>query len=289
MHADSTRVVFPSSGVAEVPLIFEPKVLRFQAAGPGGDPMMVLLDTGTDPSAIDLGLARRLGLPLGEFAMGYGAATNAIPFTETMLPWLRIGPLTLRNLSVLALDLQAVPFQVDVVLGYNVLWQVVVHIDYERRVIRLSHPDLGLPVSLPPDRLLPLAFFEHFPALTDVTLGQELHLPLVTIDTGSNGGLSLGPDLAQRLGLHRASEGVTVAEGAGFGGCCEVLRGEIDSLLLGPFTLHRVEIDTPGEGTGDLSRHGRANMGNSLLSRFASVTLDYGRRVCGLGPRAGTT
>jgi hypothetical protein len=281
-------MVFPSSGVAEVPLIFEPKVLRFQASGPGGDPMMVMLDTGTDPSAIDLGLARRLGLPLGEFALGYGAATNAIPFTETTLPWLRVGNLTLRNLSVLALDLQAVPFQVDVVLGYNVLWQVVVHIDYVRQAVRLSHPDLGVPAWLPPEGLLPLTFFEHFPALANVALGKELGLPIVTIDTGSNGGLSLGPDLAQRLGLHRASEGVTVAEGAGFGGRCEVLRGEVESLRLGPFTLHHVEIDTPGEGSGDLSRHGRANMGNALLSRFASVTLDYGRRVCGLVMETGT-
>jgi hypothetical protein len=43
-------------------------------------------------------------------------------------------------------------------------------------------------------------------------------------------------------------------------------------------------MDTPGEGEGELSQPGRANIGNMLLARFASVTLDYGRRLCQLEP-----
>jgi hypothetical protein len=284
MYDDPTQVVFSSSGETEVPLVFTPQVVRCMATAPCGRPITVLLDTGTDPSAIDLHLAQQMNLNLGTFARGLGAASNDILFTETILPWLRIGDMTMRNLFVLALDLRSLPFQVDVVLGYNVLWQFVMRIDYARRKLRLSHPDLGMPLPSPDGACLPLTFFEHFPALTDVVVHDETRLPVVTIDTGSNGGLTVGPDLALNLGLHHGSEQVRVAEGTGFGGSREILRGLASSMLLGPFTLEYIELDTPGGGAGDLGRPGRANIGNALLGRFASVTLDYGRKGCLLEP-----
>jgi hypothetical protein len=282
MYDDPTQFFFPSSGNTEVPLIFDPKVVRCLAAGSGGKPIVVLLDTGTDPSAIDLRLAKRLGLQLGEFAMGSGAASDAVPFAETILPWLSIGSLTLRHLQVLALNLQDVPFHVDIVLGYNVLCQVVLKIDYIQNKVKISHPDLGIPEPSPSGALLPLTFFEHFPALSNLIVGDGMCLPLVTIDTGSNGGLTLGPDLAKKLGLQPDSKGVTLAQGAGFGSTRNILRGYAESIIVGPFIFSNVHLDTPGEGAGDLSRPGRANMGNNLLSRFASVTFDYGRRLCRL-------
>lgn len=284
MLDDRTSLHFSANGTTEVPLIFEPQVLRCIAAGPGGRPLTVLLDTGTDPSAIDLGLARRLGLRLGDFALGQDATSDSVPFTETVLPWLRLGDLTLRDLFVMAVDLSGSPFKVDLVLGYNVLPWLVLRVDYARRRLRLSHPDLGAPAPAEGGALLPLTFFEHFPALADVTLDGRVHLPLATIDTGSNGGLTLGPDLAARLGLRRGARQVTLARGAGFAGDCEVLRGQAASLQLGPFALPDVQLDTPGGGAGDLRRQGRANIGNGLLSRFASVTIDYGRRLCALEP-----
>lgn len=284
MYSDPTQFYFPSSGYTEVPLIFEPHILRCLATGSGGKPLTVLLDTGTDPSAIDLHLARRLGLDMGDFARGHGAASDDIPFTQTCLPWLRIGDLTLRDVLVLALDFRTMPFEVDMVLGYNILSQIVLDVDYARSVLKLSHPDLGSPQSSSSGAVLPLTFFEHFPALTNLVVEQDVCLPLVTIDTGSNSGLTLGPDLAALLGLYPGSDHVSLAQGSGFGGTREVLRGYARSVMLGPFTFYNIQIDTPGVGAGDLSRPGRANMGNNLLARFARVTLDYGRSLCGLEP-----
>ncbi len=288
MYDDPTQVSFPLHGKVEIPMLFEPQVLRCHATGAGGRPITILLDTGTDPSAIDLQLARRLGLPLGEFALGRGAATDSIPYTETTLPWLQIGDLTLRDLFVLALDLKGFPFQVDLVLGYNVLCQVVLTIDYVRRQIGISHPDLGIPEPSPSGAVLPLHFFEHYPALSNVVIGDTIKLPLVTLDTGSNGGLTLGPDLAQQLGLCDDTAGVVRAKGTGFGGCHEILRGAAKSLLLGPYTFHNIDLDTPGKGKGELTQYGRANMGNRVLARFANITLDYGRKLCRLEPRQST-
>ena len=293
MLDDRTRLLFPASGAATLPLVFAPRVLRCRAAGPGGRPLRVLLDTGTDPSAIDLGLARRLGLRLGDFALGSDAASDQVPFTETVLPWLRLGELELRDLYTLALDLSGAPFKVDLVLGYNVLSALTLLIDYAHGRLWVSHPDLEPPAPAPGGVVLPLRFFEHFPALDGATLlcsgvsqpGMRVVLPLVTIDTGSNGALTLSPDLAARAGLCEGAASVATAEGRGFVERVPVLRGALASLQLGPFELDAVELDAPARHSGELGRAGRANLGNGLLARFGRVILDYQRARCTLEPR----
>ncbi len=295
MLDDRTRLDFPPSGAAELPLLFTPRVLRCTAAGPGGHPLTVLIDTGTDPSAIDLGLARRLGLRLGDFALGSDATSDGVPFTETVLPWLRLGDLHLRELYLLAVDLGHAPFKLDLVLGYNVLSQLTLTIDYAGRRLRLCHPDLDPPAPGPGGAVLPLRFFEHFPALEGASLltatgrgaTAALHpclaLPLLTIDTGSNGALTLSADLAARAGLCRTAD-QPPARGHGFASGSSVLRGVAPGLRLGAFELREVGLDAPEGRGGDLGRAGRANLGNGVLARFDRVTLDYRRALCVLEP-----
>ncbi|MBO9316783.1 MAG: retropepsin-like domain-containing protein [Chloroflexus sp.] len=281
MLDDQTQLHFPASGMTEIPLIWEPQVIRCRAAGPGGRPLLVLLDTGTDPSAIDLALARRLDLRLGDFALGSDATSDAVPFTETVLPWLRLGELTLRNLYLMAVDLQLAPFPVDLVLGYNVLHQLNLTIDYARQTIRLCHPDLAPSPPTANGAALPLHFFEHFPALTAQIISPDTGTALdvlLTIDTGSNSALTLSPDLATRLHLNERP--VQAATGHGFSATTPVLCGTTVEIQVGPFRLSDVEVDVPVTNHGDLGRQGRANIGNRLLSRFRRVTLDYRREIC---------
>lgn len=278
MLDDQTQLEFPASGLTDVPLVWQPQVVRCGAAGPGGRPLMVLIDTGTDPSAIDLTLARRLDLRIGDFALGSDAASDAVPFTETVLPWLRIGELTLRNLYLMAVDLSHAPFPVDIVLGYNVLHQLNLTINYATQTLRLCHPDLTPPPPGPNGATLPLRFFEHFPAITArVTAPQPAGL-LLTIDTGSNSALTLSPDLAAAVGLN--ARATPAATGHGFAAAAPVALGMAVDLQLGPFHLRDVAVDVPTTSHGDLGRRGRANAGNRLLSRFRRVTLDYRREVC---------
>lgn len=286
MLDDRTRLLFPPAGFTEVPLRFEPQVLRCTAAGPGGHPLTVLIDTGTDPSAIDLGLARRLGLRLGDFALGSDAASDAVPFTETVLPWLKLGDLSLRDLYLLAVDLSGAPFKVDLVLGYNVLSNLALTVDYRARSLRLSHPDLEPLPPGPGGVSLPLRFYEHFPAIEGASLDDGLDLPPVTIDTGSNSALTLSPDLAERVGLRAGASGVAAGVGQGFTAGCAVLQGALADLRLGPFRLRDVELDAPSGPGGDFGRRGRANIGNRLLARFGRLTLDYRRGLCVLEPPA---
>jgi hypothetical protein len=215
-------------------------------------------------------------LRLGGFALGQGAASDQVPYTETVLPWLRLGDLTLRDLFAIALDLRSLPFAVDLVLGYNVLRHLVLHIDYSAGSLLLRHPDLG-PLAVG-TRTLPLVFHEHFPAFTEVQVDQGIMLPLATIDTGSNSGLTVAPDLAQRLGLLEGAAGVAYGQGSGYGGGSPVVRRQGARLQIGHCTLEDVSIDAPAPGAaGDLGRPGRANLGNGALARFRQLSLDYGR------------
>jgi hypothetical protein len=274
---DQTKLVFPLQGITTLHLGEPEELICCMAAGPGGYPLRVLLDTGTDPSAVDAGLARRLALRTGGSGVGQGAASDAVPFTEAVLPWLRLGDLLIRDLFAPALDLSGLPFQVDVVLGYNVLRQVALRVDYRRRLLELAHPDVGAPSS-PHAIALPLVFFEHFPALRDLEV-EGRRIPLATIDTGSNGALTVGPDLALELGLLPDAADITTARGMGFGGDSEVIWRRCRQLRLGPFDLGEVELDTRLGAGGDFGRAGRANIGNRLLARFAAIALDYERRI----------
>ena len=277
MLDDQTTLEFPRGGLAELPFVCDPAPLCCLASGPGGRPLHVLLDTGTDPSAMDLRLARRLSLELGGSGLGQGAASDTVPFTEAVLPWLRLGDLTVRNLFAPALDLSGLPFPVDLVLGYNVLRQVALRLDYRRRRLTLAHFDVTPAPLSPRGAVLPLSFFEHFPALRDIEV-DGLRIPLATLDTGSNSALTVGPDLAEALGL------APRAGGDGFGGTATVARRRCHQVQIGPFSLADLELDTMLGQSGDLARAGRANIGNRLLSAFASVGIDYERRTLTLDP-----
>src|SRR5262245_24159318 len=165
MVEDRTTLLFPSQGSTSLPLCDSDGLVCCVAAGPGGHALRVLLDTGTDPSAIDSGLARRLAIHTGGQGIGSGAVSDEVPFTEAVLPWLRLGDLTIRDLYAPALELRTLPFDVDIVLGYNVLRQLALRIDYRRAMLTLAHPDLGAPQPEEHATVLPLVFFEQFPAL----------------------------------------------------------------------------------------------------------------------------
>lgn len=293
MVEDRTLIEFPAQGTTTVALCEPFGVLCCRASGPGGHPLRVLIDTGTDPSAVDARLARRLALPTGGSGVGQGAASDAVAFTEAVFPWLRLGngdvagnqALTIRDLYAPALDLSGLPFAVDVVIGYSVLRHLTLRIDFRARSLALAHPDLGFPSLSASGVVMPLSFFEHFPAIGDLVIDGVV-IPRATIDTGSNAAITVGPDLAARLGLYEDSADVRIVRGEGFGGGGEVVRRRFDQVRLGPFTLTDVDIDAPLTWAGDLGRASRANIGMQLLARFATVVIDYGRGQAGLEPFA---
>src|SRR5262249_57057775 len=91
MVDDQTTMAFPSQGLISLSLCAPYELICCTAAGPGGHALRVLLDTGTDPSAVDAGLARRLALRTGGSGPRQGAASHGGPVTQAGLAWPRPG------------------------------------------------------------------------------------------------------------------------------------------------------------------------------------------------------
>src|SRR5947207_478445 len=91
---------------AEVPFEFIHNEIVVQVKIAGKGPYSMLIDTDTDPSAIDSGTARELGLAQG--SKGYpasGGGNEPNVFHLTRLPVVEIGKVTVKEVSAGTIDL----------------------------------------------------------------------------------------------------------------------------------------------------------------------------------------
>lgn len=95
--------------VVEIPFEFYRNEIILQVKVNGKGPFNMMLDTGTDPSGIDLATAKEIGLkltPLGKPATGGGTDVNLVYGTELSL--VEVGGLTAKNLEAVAINLSKV-------------------------------------------------------------------------------------------------------------------------------------------------------------------------------------
>jgi len=127
--------------VVEVPFEFYRNEIIVQVKVNGKGPFNMLLDAGTDPSAIDLATARELGLKLdsdGSRASGGGTDVNLAYGTRLQL--VELGGLTVKNLEAAAIDLtklsQRLGKPLHGVIGHRLLNGRIVQIDYPHQLVR---------------------------------------------------------------------------------------------------------------------------------------------------------
>ena len=130
--------------------------LAFRWAGPGGaalvvpvrlngsEPIDLVLDTGATMTCVDTSVTRELDLPERRAMVGAVATIGGSGRVQLhAVDSLRIGAATARDLTVCAMDLQAlraVGPDVRGLLGLNVLRAFRVTLDFERNVVRLAPP-----------------------------------------------------------------------------------------------------------------------------------------------------
>src|SRR5262249_22940495 len=119
----------------EIPFEFEHNQVIVQVKIAGKGPFNMLLDTNTDPSAIDTAAARDLGLAVGSKgspATGGGTQTNTI--YSTVLQNVEVGGIVARELAAATIDLTKLAEKlgrpIQGVLGYSFLKDRIVQIDY---------------------------------------------------------------------------------------------------------------------------------------------------------------
>ena len=273
----------------QVPFDFARGAIRLDVTVKG-EPLSMILDTGVDPSVIDLRRADALGLKVdrgaGGEASGEGDAKESKAYPAT-IDGLALGGRSFAPVDAVGFDMATLSASygstLDGVLGYSFLADKTVLIDY-------AHTTLGI-LDRPADawptvgacRLrytLPLKSYEgdQIPVIADFRLGAA-HAP-ISLDTGSNGGIALFQNALDLPGVRGAlvAQGERVATGA---------RGHTTTQVyvlnapvgFGPFTLPAGQTVTVHKEAGSATTR-LANIGNRLFAAMhLKMLLDYRARL----------
>jgi predicted aspartyl protease len=165
-----------------------------------------IIDTGTSPSILDIGVARQLGLPLSKAKLSaIGGLSETFAAT---VPEIRLGPLQAMSVPILVSDLSRVEHDLQVpiagILGMDILGKCSFRLDYGNQLIEFGDVNpAGIPVNLSTPADLPIAEIK--------VDGKILHL---LVDTGSDRLVFFGARSAAEISQNTAnslSQGNSVA------------------------------------------------------------------------------
>lgn len=250
-----------------------------------GTPVYTLLDSGVDPSTIDLGRARALHLKIDQAHGGEISGTGSgkgPPAFPTAIEGLTIAGRDFPGFEALAVNLDSISSRygrrIDAVLGFSFLKGKVVLIDYPAHLLEIGASPADANVSTRSCRMkwsadLRLIPGENWPSFAAFRLGP-VSAP-VTLDTGSNSYLMLyrGALALPRLRATLVGEGTTRA--GGFRGGSTRRKYSFSAPLgFGPFSLTpgaSVMLDDVPGPDGVV-----ANAGNKLFDALkVKMLLDY--------------
>ncbi len=251
-----------------------------------GRPLYVILDTGVDPSAIDLKRADALGLPVqrgaGGEASGEGDAAQAVAYPSTIND-LVLGGRTFAAVEAVAIDMSTLSARygrpLDGVLGYSFLTGKIVLIDY-------PHATLSILARAGEARNLTGSCRKHYTIALRSYAGDSIPvIPAfrlgfatapVTLDTGSTGGISLYTGAFALPGVREAFTVTGKATSTGARGDTTSDSGVLNvSVGFGPFTLPAGESTTMRKVVGSPDTR-LGNIGNKLFAAMKlKMLLDY--------------
>ena len=267
--------------VVEVPFDFYKNEIILQVKVNGKGPYNMMLDTGTDPSAIDLATAREIGLKvhtLGKPGTGGGTDVNLTYYTE--MPLVEVSGFTVKNVETLALDLSKVSERLGKplhgVLGHSVLNGRVVQIDYPNHVVRFYSQPLFSKAANTPKRCV-LAFrYSDNVLLDDVSVnGKKV---VGNLDTGSSGTFNLTPAAVSYLGLDEEFNQAPVSTDVGYNGVSQNRQGKVNNVTVGGISVDAPAVIFFGKGTGRDKKPWGINIGNGFLKDFV-LTIDYRNKL----------
>lgn len=285
LQAACASVAAPAAGSAtpEIPFEFVRSLVVVQVRVQEQGPFSCLVDTGANPSVIDLALARKLGLPLSsEAGAAEGIGSDHVKVYATEMVAAVGGSLASRSAAV-AVDLSALSRAfgrpIECLLGQSWLATRVIEIDYPRGVLRQVQSRRSEAAC----STMPMRFWMDDDLMPLVTIQVNGHDVAVSLDTASNGVVKLYPAEAKsaRVEVEPASGGSVT----GVRGRAEVSTGRAARVQFGPLTLSDARI-VVGERNEGESAGRSGNLGNGLL-RLGVLTLDYPARrirVCTPAP-----
>lgn len=264
--------------VVEIPFEFIHQAIVVQATVNGHGPFWMMLDTGADPSIVELGTAKSIGLKIvasGE--QGSGGGTEDNPAYEASLPVVQLGGLTATNVDALAMDLaklsSALGRPIGGVLGYSLLKGRIVQIDYPNRKVRFYTTAPSCAAGTHSSKCTTLSFrYQDDILASGVTVDGK---PVTTnVDTGSNSNFQLTPAAVGKLGLSEDVARAHASSSVGFNGDLKNREGKVRNVTVGNISVDDPTVVFFGKGMGMDKEPWDLRMGNAFLKDFV-VTLDY--------------
>jgi hypothetical protein len=249
-------------------------------------PLFILLDTGVDPSVIDLGRADALGVKIdrssGSEVSGVGSAKHAQGY-DAVIDGLQIEGHKFPPLEAGASDLSAVSAaygkKVDGVLGFSFLKDQIVLVDYATRRVSLLDSASDAMATARRCRthfMMPMQLLKGFnwPLIPHFRLGKA-SAPM-TLDTGSNGGISLYQGARALPGVQDALGGMSQSSSSGLRGSAPMMIYTFGATVgFGPFRLPAGQRVTLRSDKGSLDTR-LGNVGNKLFAAMTPIMLlDY--------------
>ena len=256
----------------------------------GGAPLYMILDTGVDPSVIDIARAGTLGLKVergaGGEASGEGDDKQSKVYPAT-LSGLTIGGRAFPAFDALAFDMAPLSKQygrpLDGVVGYSFLTDKIVLIDYPAQTVGILDQPIDALPAVRACRMrwsIPLKSFkdDSIPLIPAFRLGAAT--APISLDTGSNGGIALYQGALDLPGVRAAlvETGEKDYHGARGTGHARtyVLKQPVG---FGPFSLPAGQSVSvyPSAGSADTRL---ANIGNTLFAQMKlKILFNYRTRL----------
>lgn len=282
----------PGGGAAfgqtvRVPFDFSQSEIAVEATV-NGEPVFVLLDTGVDPSAIDLHRAEALHLKIdrnaGGAVSGFGNTEQPTAFPAT-IEGFAIGGHKFGSFDALASDLSGLSAKygrkLDAIIGYSFLKDKIILIDYPGRTVQLldrasEAKSAGKSCRVKWSAPMRLLEGENWPLIPQLRLGDAVIS--ATLDTGSSGFIMFYEGALDMPGVRAALVQKGEVKGGGFQG--EEKRDEY--VFNKPVGFSRFELP-PGRTV--TLRHAKgspsdlANVGNKFFESLGlKMMLDYRHR-----------
>ena len=278
--AQSQRTPAP----VEVPFEFEANQIIVQVKIAGKGPFNLLLDTNTDPSAIDIATARDLGLAVGSkgtTATGGGTETNtAYP---ARLPNVEVGAVVAKDIAVATIDLtklgNRIGKPIQGVLGYSFLKDRIVQIDYPNSKLRFFAESPYPRIQFGPNTVNIIAFpfrYEDGDVIIDSVFINNEKMK-ASLDTGSSSTFCLTPDAVALLGLEEQGRD-SDEESVGYNGAYKSKVGMLKSVRLGKLSVDSAPATFWLPGTGHDQKKFQVNIGNGFFKDFM-MTFDFRNKM----------
>ena len=269
----------------EVPFEFIQNQIVVSVRVGGKGPYNMLIDTDTDPSAIDAATAKEIGLQVGSkgsTATGGGTEVNTV--YPTRLSNLELGGVMAREVLAATIDLAKISERlgrsIHGVLGYSFLKDRIIQIDYGNSKLKFWSDSPYPGIQFAPNTVNQIAFpfkYEDGSVIIDSVFINNEKMK-ATLDTGSSGKISLTPEAVATLGLEPNATDGNAGESTGYNGKYEYKEGVLKSVRLGRFSVDSVLATFWLPNTGHDKKKYQVNIGNDFFKDFI-MTFDFRGKI----------